>query len=272
MLALDPASTLAKRGSLADMLDKRSIQITLVDNSTYRMGLRALLDLHPGVSVLGETDSGREAISMIAELRPDLAVVDIELSDLNGIEVCRHLTAQVPETHVVLTSDYDWDALLAAAWDSGADAFLLRSTSSDALVRSILLAAAGQIYTPTQISRVRAWGRGIGGQLRTLSSREWVIFRQVAAGRTNREISADLNIAEHTVEKHLSALLQKFQVTSRTALLALILRHHLDHLAGLGQTAEIFPLPMAEIRHSGVTEIRHPEITEIRDDTRLTPL
>jgi DNA-binding NarL/FixJ family response regulator len=254
------------------MLDKRTIRILLVDNSIYCLGLRTALELHPGVSIVGETDSGQEAIAMIADLRPDLAAVSIDLTDSSGIDISRQLTAQVPDTHIALTSSYDWDVLLAAAWDAGADAFLLRSTSSDALVRSILLAASGQIYTAAQISRVRAWSRGIGGQLRALSSREWDIFRQVAAGRTNREISADLNIAEHTVEKHLSALLQKFQVTSRTALLALILRHHLDHLAGIGQMGEVFPLRMAEIRHSGVTEIRHPEIAEIRDDTRLTPL
>jgi DNA-binding NarL/FixJ family response regulator len=257
-VTLDKAPTFHRR-ALAGMLEKQSIRTVLADNTLYRLGLHALLDVHSGVTVLHETESGREAIAMIAELRPDLVVMDIDLADASGIDVCRHVTSHFPETHVALTSSYDWDVLLAATWDAGADAFLLHSLPADSLVPLMLHAASGQIYTQSQISRVRAWERGVGGQLRALSSREWVIFREVAAGRTNREIAADLHIAEHTVEKHLSALLQKFQVTSRTGLLASILRHHLDHLAGLGQKSDVFPLQMAEIRH--------PEMAEIRDDS-----
>jgi DNA-binding NarL/FixJ family response regulator len=260
------------------MLETTTLRLLLVDNSTYRLGLRSVLDRQADATVVAEAESGGAAISLVDDLRPDVLVINIAQADLSGVDVCRQVTSQVPSTHVVLTSTYDWDVLLAAAWDAGADAFLLRSLPTETLVRSILDAGSGQIYTTSQISRVRAWGRGIGGQLSSLSSREWVIFRQVAAGRTNREISADLNIAEHTVEKHLSALLQKFQVASRTALLAMILRYHLEHLTGIGQMAENFPLQMAEIhhqrvteiRHSPVTEIRHPEMVEIRDDAPLS--
>jgi DNA-binding NarL/FixJ family response regulator len=266
-VAFDAPFTSAKRGASTVMLEKPTLQLLVVDNSTYRLGLRSFLDVHAGVTVVAETDNGRAALGLAADLKPDVLVMDIALPDLSGVDVCRQVTTQIRTTHVVLTSAYDWDVLLAAAWDAGADAFLLRSMSTEALVRSILLAGAGQIYTTAQITRVRAWGRGVGGQLRSLSSREWGIFREVAAGRTNREISVDLNIAEHTVEKHLSALLQKFQVGSRTALLALILRYHLDQLTGIGQIAGNFPLQMTDFHQHVVTEIRHPTVTEIRHST-----
>src|SRR5258708_7161528 len=182
------------------MLEKPSLRLLLVDNSTYRLGLRTFLDVHAGVTVVAETDNGRAAIGLAAELRPDVLVMDIALPDVSGVDVCRHVTTQIRNTHVVLTSASDWDVLLNAAWDAGADAFLLRSTPTEALVRSILLAGSGQIYTTSQISRVRAWGRGIGGQLRSLSSRDWVIFRPVAAGPTKRAIREDLDCSVPTGE------------------------------------------------------------------------
>jgi DNA-binding CsgD family transcriptional regulator len=113
------------------------------------------------------------------------------------------------------------------------------------------------LYDTQQLRRIQTWERTVGARLFTLTHREWDVLRLVASGHSNREIAQLLSLSEHTVEKHLTALLGNLGVSSRTGLLAFILRYRLDHSEGLAS--------MADFRHTGMAEIRHREIADFRD-------
>jgi DNA-binding NarL/FixJ family response regulator len=125
---------------------------------------------------------------------------------------------------------FDWDVYLAAAKGAGAGGFLLHSTPLPDLVRQIRRAGPGSRFTPEQEQRVLAWNRDVGERLGLLQPRERDVLRQVARGKTNRQIAEELHVSPHTVEKHVGSLLRKLGVSSRTALLAFILTHHLQAL------------------------------------------
>jgi two-component system, NarL family, response regulator DevR len=198
-------------------------------SAAFRAGLGARLATDD-LLVEGEAATAAETIALVRELRPDVAVVDVHLPDANGIAVCRLLGREDPDVAVVIVSVFDWDVYLAAAKGAGAAGFLLHSTSLPELVRLIRQAGQGSLFTPEQEQRVLTWNREVGRRLALLQPRERDVLRQVAQGKTNRQIADELHVSPHTVEKHVGSLLRKLDVSSRTALLAFILTHHLQAL------------------------------------------
>lgn len=217
---------------MAKGLTRAPVRVLVVDESfIFRAGLKCALEADGGFTVVGTLGDAEEARHAARASEPDVAIVDAHLPDESGIALCRHLTTAHGELAVLVLASFDWDIYLAAAWAAGATGFLLKSTPIRHLIDGLRWALARPLYTPEQLSRVYAWERNVGERLALLAPRERHILRLVATGRTNRDIAETLMLSENTVEKHVGALLKKVGAQSRTALLAFILRNHLDVLS-----------------------------------------
>jgi len=202
-----------------------SIRIVLADDQALiRVGLRALAEAETDIEVVGEAADGRQAVTMTAELDPDVILLDLKLPDMDGIAVLRELRdAGLRTRALVLTSAADRE-LVPLAVHAGAAGFLYKDIDPDALVRALRSVHDGHTLLAPEAagSLLRSGGapavRGIGA----LTAREREVLAQIAEGRSNREIARLLRVSEKTVKTHVSSVLAKLGVADRTqaALLA----------------------------------------------------
>lgn len=186
------------------------------DHSVVREGLRLFLALDPGLVVVGEASDGQSAIDQSRRLRPDVVLMDILMPGMDGITATTTIRHELPETEVVaLTSVVD-DSTVLGAIRAGAIGYVLKDTQAEQLCLVIRAAAAGQVQlSPTIAARlVRQLRAPESPEL--LTERETEILRLLASGRANKEIAADLGIGEKTVKTHVSNVLAKLGVQSRT--------------------------------------------------------
>lgn len=216
---------------MAGKADKK-IRVMLVDDhEVVRQGLKALIELDEGMTVVGEADGVQASIERAGLTRPDVVVMDVRLTDGSGIEATREIRAQHPEIRVImLTSFADDDALFASIM-AGASGYVLKQVKSNDLVRSIRSVADGQsLVDPTMtgavLERLRK-GRDLlkDEKLARLSPQEERILGLVAEGKTNKEIGDAINLAEKTVKNYVSTILQKLEVARRAEAAAYLARH-----------------------------------------------
>ena len=194
------------------------IRILLIDDHpVVRAGLRAILETEADLEVVGEADGGVRAISSARKLRPDIVVTDLLLPDLDGLAVTRSIRAELPETQVIiLTGVSDQDVSVVRAVQAGAISYLEKSADTAELVRTIRSAAAGQVRLSSHAAaRLMQEMRSPTNQV-PLTDREREVLREIASGRTNKEIARSLDIALTTVKSHVRAILDKLGVDSRT--------------------------------------------------------
>ena len=179
------------------------------DHALFREGMRALLERQPGVEVVGEAGEGTDALAQIAQTRPDVAVLDIAMPGLTGIEVTRRLHAMAPDTRVLILSMYDDEESLHEALDAGAAGYILKDHTSALLVTAVeTLSHGGNYLCPTMAAKMvegyaRRQGQAVGGsESARLSPREREVLQLVAEGYTSAEIGARLGISPKTVEVH----------------------------------------------------------------------
>lgn len=199
------------------------VTVMLVDDhAMVRQGVRVFLETQPGVVVVAETGSGREAVELAAELVPDVALIDLLMpGDLDGVETTRLVTARSPRTRVIVLTSYHEDEHIFPAIRAGALSYLLKSVGPAALAEAIRLAGRGEaILDPTVAARVV---QEIHGHRSTrtnpfqeLSDREYEVLRLVAEGRSNAQIAETLSISEHTVKSHVGNILGKLHLGDRT--------------------------------------------------------
>jgi DNA-binding NarL/FixJ family response regulator len=198
------------------------LRVLLVDDhDLFRSGLRTLLE-DQGLQVVGEADNGRAALQLVAELAPDVVVMDLKMPGLTGVETTRQVSSIAPRTRVVvLTISADDDDVMAALL-AGACGYLLKDSSIDQLVAGIHAAAGGESLISPQIAakvlqRLRAQTPDTAAQtIRTeLSARELEVLRLIAIGKDNAEIARDLFISPKTVKNHISNILMKLQIENR---------------------------------------------------------
>lgn len=189
------------------------------DHALFREGLRALLERQPGVEVVGEAGEGTAALAQIAQTRPDVAVLDIAMPWLTGIEVTRLLRAVAPETRVLILSMYDDEEYLHEALAAGAAGYILKDHTSAQLVSAVeTLARGGSYLCPTMAAKMvesDARGQGQAAGVRKserLSPREREVLQLVAEGYTSAEIGARLGISPKTVEVHRSRISAKLGI------------------------------------------------------------
>lgn len=196
-----------------------SIRILIADDhGIVRQGLRMYLQFDAELEVVGEAASGEEALAQARQLYPDVVLMDILMPGISGLEATVKLRREFPEIEVlILTSVLD-DAVIRQAIDAGASGYLLKDTSSDELCQAIHAAAAGQVQLSREVAiRLSSnRNRDEAHSVQSLTERETEVLRQLANGRSNKEIAKTLVITEKTVKVHVSSILGKLNVASRT--------------------------------------------------------
>jgi NarL family two-component system response regulator LiaR len=194
-----------------------TIRILVVDDhGVVRQGLRMFLSLDPEFQVVGEAADGAEAVALTRKLRPDVVLMDLLMPGTDGIQATAAIRSQVPQTEVVaLTSVLEDDAVIGAV-RAGAIGYLLKDAQPDELGRAIRAAAEGQVLlSPKAAARLIREVRAPEAPEK-LTEREVDVLRLLAAGQSNKEIAHTLTIGEKTVKTHVSNILAKLGVASRT--------------------------------------------------------
>ncbi|MCP9447517.1 MAG: response regulator transcription factor [Nitrospira sp.] len=196
------------------------------DHEVVRIGLRAVLNLTPGITIAGQTASMREAMNLCLRLQPDLALLDIRLPDGSGIDAARTILSNSPSTKVLFLTSFADSHTVTEAILSGAHGYVLKDISSQGLVRAIRTTAAGHTWIdPRLVDHSQPWpltrhssAKRIKRPL--LSPQEQRLLPLIAEGLTNREIATALNLSEKTVKNYLAKLCTKLQVGRRSQLAA----------------------------------------------------
>lgn len=202
----------------------------LDDHAVLRRGLRDLLEDEDDIRVVGEAGTAREAVAQIPALHPDVAVLDVRLSDGSGIEVCREVRSVDPAVAVLMLTTYDDDTDVLAAIMAGAAGYVLKDVGADELVDAVRRVAAGQsildpAVTARVLRRVRQ-GPDVDPLLGRLTNSERTILGLLAEGLTNRQIAARTHLSEKTVKNYVSDILAKLGLTSRTQAAVFAVEHH----------------------------------------------
>ena len=186
------------------------------DHAVVRQGLRMFLALDPELEIAGEASDGAEAVRKARELEPDVVLMDLLMPVMDGITAIGEIRREMPGTEVIALTSVLEDASVVSAVKAGAIGYLLKDTQSDELCRAIKAAAAGQVQlSPQAAARLVREVRAPEGR-EPLTDRETDVLRLLARGRANKEIARDLNIGEKTVKTHVSSILSKLDVQSRT--------------------------------------------------------
>lgn len=200
----------------------------LDDHEVVRRGLKDLLGNEDDIEVVGESGSAVDAIACIPELKPDVAVLDARLPDGSGIEVCRAVRSIDPSIAVIILTSYDDDDALFAAIMAGAAGYVLKQVRGTDLVDTVRRVAAGQslldpAVTQRVLTRIRE-GESTD-PLAALSAQERRILTLIGEGLTNRQIAAEVSLAEKTVKNYVTQLLAKLGLERRTQAAVFVTRH-----------------------------------------------
>jgi len=197
---------------------KRITVLLAEDHMIVREGFRSLLKTEADIEVVGEAQTGRQAVAMAKELRPAVVVMDIAMPLLNGLEATRQIRKAIPGTKVLILSAHSDDAYVEQAIAFGAVGFLLKQTSSHDLSRAIREAQKGnRFFSPSIAKRLHdpkspAEGRPLRKRVARLSSRELEVLQLIAEGQPNKQVAAELGISIKTVEKHRQSMMQKLNI------------------------------------------------------------
>ncbi len=205
------------------------VRVVIVDDHTLlREGTIQLLDQQAEVEVVGQAGSGEEGLEVLRRLRPDVALIDVQLPGMSGLALARTVMASLPEVRVLIVSAYDDYAYVAEALEIGVGGYLLKTATARELADAVRAVADG-IFVLDQALSSRLTRRRQTGQpaSSTLTRRESEVLGVLARGRSNQQIAAELGLGQRTVEGHVSSVLGKLGVASRAEAVAYALGHHL---------------------------------------------
>lgn len=194
-----------------------TVRVLIVDDhAVVRQGLRMYLSLDPDIEIVGEAADGREALHKTRAYEPDVVLMDLLMPVMSGVEAIAALRAEHPDIEVVAVTSVLEDELVVRAVQAGATGYLLKDTDADELVQTVRAAAAGEVrLAPKVAARLMREVRG-PERPQELTERETDVLKLVAAGFSNRQIAKELVIGEKTVKTHVSRILAKLGVRSRT--------------------------------------------------------
>jgi DNA-binding NarL/FixJ family response regulator len=196
------------------------------DHAVVRFGLRALLEMS-GMEVVAEAGEGREALRLVEELAPDVAILDVTMPGLNGIEAAAVLRERSPATRVVILSMHSNREHVHRALAAGASAYLLKGSASEEIVEAIRTVSMGGHYLSRELAPVNATTAGAASPLESLSARERQVLQLVVEGHSSAEIAALVHLSPKSVDTYRSRLMKKLGVPDVTALVKFAVQHGL---------------------------------------------
>jgi|SRR5579863_2715645 two-component system NarL family response regulator len=201
-----------------------AIRVMLADDHAIaRNGVAQILNGEPGISVVEQARDGVEAVELFARSQPDVALIDLRMPKLEGVQVVERIRGQFPGAVIVILTTYDTDTDIERALRAGAKAYLVKDVSPQDLVACIRAVHAGRTWvSPSVAAKLVAGVTNI-----RLTAREMGVLRQLAAGKSNREIADALGISDGTVKIHITHVFSKLDVTSRTEAIATAVRRGL---------------------------------------------
>jgi DNA-binding NarL/FixJ family response regulator len=209
----------------------RPIRVLLVDDhAVVRRGLRGFLELLDDLEVVGEAGNGREGVEAARRLEPDVVVMDLLMPEMDGIEATAEIKRTQPAVEVVALTSFIEEAKVTAALEAGATGYLLKDAEADEVANAIRAAHAGEVRLDPQVARLlaeRLRARPAVEGPEPLTDREREVLALVAHGRSNKEIAVDLGITERTARTHVSNILGKLGLASRTQAALWAVDHHL---------------------------------------------
>ena len=201
------------------------------DHTLMRQGLRKILEERPEWEVVAEVGDGREAIREAVALEPDVAILDVGMPLLNGIDAAQQIVKRVPATRVLVLSMHSDEAYVTRALQAGATGYMLKDSAGKDLIKGVESVAAGQAFFSPAVARLmlddyvrRVNGRNVVDRYETLSAREREIFQLIAEARTNKEVAELLEISPATVETHRGRILQKLDIHNTAELVLYAVR------------------------------------------------
>jgi DNA-binding NarL/FixJ family response regulator len=194
--------------------------LTVDDHPLLRQGLAAALEDAPDMELLGEAESGREAIERFRQLQPDVTLMDLRMKEMSGLDAIVAIRGEFPRARIIVLTTYEGDAQALTALKAGAAGYMLKSAVRKDLLDTIRAVHAGERRIPPAIANAIA-GHAADD---ALSGREIDILRRVAAGKSNKLIAIELRIAENTVKAHMRNILPKLEASDRTHAVTIALR------------------------------------------------
>ncbi|MDP8943818.1 MAG: response regulator transcription factor [Actinomycetota bacterium] len=200
------------------------------DHNIVRSGLRMLIERQRGMGVVAEADDGVAAVERALAERPDVAVLDVSMPRMTGLQAAREIRSHVPDTRILLLSMHDDERYLFEALRAGASGYVLKRAADTDLIGALLAVCAGEPFVAPAVHRdaVRAWRASAAeAPADPLSPRELEVVKLIAEAHTNRQIAEVLNVSEKTVESHRANLLAKLGMRDRVELVRWAIRRGL---------------------------------------------
>ena len=205
------------------MADKLTV-LLVDDHALVRKGFRRMLEDDPAISVVGEASAGAEAVLLALQLRPKVVVMDCALPDISGIEAMRRIRAKMRDAVVLMLSMHSEDTLVRQALEAGARGYILKNAMELDLVSAIKRVAEGQLVLDSQLGKPEALK---GERVTGLTTRELEILRHIVAGKSNKEIAAELNLSANTVAVHRANIMDALGIHKTAELVVYAIRNGL---------------------------------------------
>ncbi len=204
------------------------------DHGVLRDGLRSVLEAQPDITVIGEAANGQDAVRLVAELKPDVAIFDIMMPELNGIEAARRVRRQQPSVEVIILSMHMADDHVLGALRAGARGYVLKEAASEEVIEAVQAVRAGRRYVSSQIldiiDTVLLQEQPAPDPLTGLTAREREILQLLVEGKTNAEIGQLLSLSAKTVHTYRYRLMEKLDICDLAGLVKFAIRHGLISL------------------------------------------
>jgi DNA-binding NarL/FixJ family response regulator len=209
------------------MKDTGKIRVLCVDDHPIvREGIGAIINLQPDMMLAGAAATGGEALERFFELRPDVALVDLQLPDMSGFDVIKKIRDKFPNARIIVLSSHEGDVDIQRALEAGAQGYVVKGIVRNELLEIIRSVHAGKRRIPAALAQKLAEHMAD----EPISPRELEVLSLMAAGKRNKEIAGELSIAEDTVKMHVRNILSKLQVNDRTEAVTIALRRGIIHL------------------------------------------
>ncbi len=212
----------------------KGIRVFLADDhAVLRAGLKMLIDAQPDMQVVGDAEDGEEAVERVASLKPDIALLDVNMPKLDGLEALRRLKAASSEARVLILSMYDDEGYLRRALEAGASGYILKKAADSELMAALRAVARGEVYVYPSLTHLlvnRYLGREdgkAGPSVVELTDREEDVLRLLAEGRTSEQVGQRLALSAKTVDTYKARVMEKLGLRSRVDLVRYALRHGL---------------------------------------------